>query len=111
MRLITVCETKAWVWTVAGRPGHDEVVVGCDGGSIRMHKLQFQHVTAIYKVGDRAYPLQLEYPFVGGVIRGTCAQIELCDELAVGCDEGSIRLHKVQCQHVTFAAIQKASGG
>lgn len=48
--MATVCETKAWVWTLAGRPDHDELVVGCDGGSIRMQKLQFQHVTAIYKV-------------------------------------------------------------
>lgn len=38
------------MWALAGRPGHDELVVGCDGGSIGMHKLQFQHVTAIYKV-------------------------------------------------------------
>ncbi|CAB1116460.1 unnamed protein product [Ectocarpus sp. CCAP 1310/34] len=50
VRLATVCETEAWVWALAGRPGHDELVVGCDGGSIGMHKLQFQHVTAIYKV-------------------------------------------------------------
>ncbi|CAM9531119.1 unnamed protein product [Ectocarpus sp. 6 AP-2014] len=49
VRLATVCETEAWVWALAGRPGHDELVVGCDGGSIGMHKLQFQHVTAIYK--------------------------------------------------------------
>lgn len=59
MRLATVCETKAWVWVVAGRPGHDELVVGCDAGSIRMRKLKFQHITAIYKVGDLACPLKL----------------------------------------------------
>lgn len=52
VRLATVCETEAWVWAVAGRPGHDELVVGCDGGSIRMRKLKFEHVTAIYKVSD-----------------------------------------------------------
>lgn len=50
--MATVCETKAWVWTLAGRPGHDELVVGCDGGSIRVQKLHFQHVTAIYKVSS-----------------------------------------------------------
>ena len=54
MRLATVCQTKAWVWAVAGRPGHDELVVGCDGGSIRMSKLKFQHITAIYKVNGFA---------------------------------------------------------
>lgn len=63
VRLITVCETNAWVWAVAGRPGHDELVVGCDGGSIRMHKLKFQNVTAIYKVGGRAYVLSLSNHF------------------------------------------------
>lgn len=59
VRLTSVCETNAWVWAVAGRPGHDELVVGCDGGSIRMHKLKFQHITAIHKVSDRACSLQL----------------------------------------------------
>eukprot|EP00903_Cladosiphon_okamuranus_P013353 g12445.t1 len=49
VRLATVCQTKAWVWAVAGRPGHDEIVVGCDGGSIRMERLKFQDITAIYK--------------------------------------------------------------
>lgn len=50
VRLSTICEADAWVWSVSGRAGHDEVAVGCDGGSIRVHKLHFQHVRAIYKV-------------------------------------------------------------
>lgn len=53
----TICEADAWVWSVSGRAGHDEVAVGCDGGSIRVHKLHFQHVRAIYKVkqGEKAF--------------------------------------------------------
>jgi len=58
VRLATVCETKAWVWVVAGRPGHDELVVGCDGGSIRMNKLKFQHITALHKVCTQAQTLE-----------------------------------------------------
>lgn len=41
------------MWSVSGRTGHDEVAVGCDGGSIRVHKLHFQHVRAIYRVRER----------------------------------------------------------
>lgn len=51
MRLSTVCEARGWVWSVAGRSGHDEIAVGGDGGSIEVHKLLFQHVTAMYEVG------------------------------------------------------------
>ena len=53
VRLSTICETDAWVWSVSGRAGHDEVAVGCDAGSIRVQKLHFQHVTATYKVRGR----------------------------------------------------------
>lgn len=38
---------------MSGRSGHDELAVGCDGGSIQVHKLQFQHITAIYEVRQR----------------------------------------------------------
>ncbi|CAM9229049.1 unnamed protein product [Ascophyllum nodosum] len=47
--LSTVCEANAWVWAVSGRPGHDELAVGCDDGAIQVYKLQFRNVTAIYE--------------------------------------------------------------
>lgn len=49
VRLSTVCETKAWVWAVSGRSGHDELAVGCDDGAILVQKLQFRTVTAMYE--------------------------------------------------------------
>ena len=53
MLLSTVCEANAWVWAVSGRPGHDELAVGCDDGAIQVYKLQFRNVTAIYEVQMR----------------------------------------------------------
>lgn len=50
MRLSTICESKGWLWGVAGRSGHDEVAIGGDRGSIEVHKMRFQNITAIYEV-------------------------------------------------------------
>ncbi|CAM9714504.1 unnamed protein product [Scytosiphon promiscuus] len=92
--MATVCETKAWVWTLAGRPGHNELVVGCDGGSIRMQKLHFQHVTAIYK--DRyAYRENMSEVIVQHLISEQKVRIKCRDyvgQIAIYRDRLAVRL-------------------
>ncbi|CAM9409830.1 unnamed protein product [Pylaiella littoralis] len=94
VRLTSVCETNAWVWAVAGRPGHDELVVGCDGGSIRMHKLKFQHITAIHK--DRyAYRENMSDVIVQHLISEQKVRIKCRDyveQIAIFRDRLAVRL-------------------
>lgn len=44
-----VCEMDSWIWGAAVRPRANEIAVGCNDGTVAMHKLSFNIVHALHR--------------------------------------------------------------